>query len=264
MRLSKTHLLAASLLTTPLLTGARGQGCGGPINSMTPAPDMTGTWAIDYEDDVAVKVKIGGAAYDGRIAASGGSLTITHEGQPITFDLDCDAPAIVCPSEVWPRTVTAEHRNASFPHRFFVEIASQECSGRMVTPDPSECGAGTSNPECDDICDGALVEKQSEHFGVVDEAGGHFDLLLGAGIATNGVNCGLLGVSAAKADLVTTGAAKTEDWEATEMTDGEVVVGYSGACLWAGDPDGDAQLEALVVGASIELRTGFTGEKQSR
>jgi len=168
---------------------------------------------------------------------------------------------VVCPSEVWPAMVSAQHRNPSFPHRFFVSIPSQTCDGALVDADPATCGAGTDNPDCDQVCDGTLTVRNTDHFGVVNEAGTAFDLLLGAGIASNGVNCGLLGISAAKADLTTTGATATGDWRATSMDDGEVVVAYAGACLWAGDTNGDAQLEAIALSASIELRTGFSGTR---
>ena len=32
--------------------------------------------------------------------------------------------------------------------------------------------------------------------------------------------------------------------------------------LWAGDPDMDGDLEALVLGASIKFTTGFTADKR--
>ncbi|MCP4447764.1 MAG: hypothetical protein GY811_20865 [Myxococcales bacterium] len=42
---------------------------------------------------------------------------------------------------------------------------------------------------------------------------------------------------------------------------GLVTVGYGGACPWVGDPDMDGDLETLLLGASVEFRTGFTGER---
>jgi len=40
------------------------------------------------------------------------------------------------------------------------------------------------------------------------------------------------------------------------------LIGYAGGCLWAGDPDMDGELEAIVLGASVTFQTGFTGVRQ--
>ena len=45
------------------------------------------------------------------------------------------------------------------------------------------------------------------------------------------------------------------------MDNGEVVVGYAGGCLWAGDPDDDGTIEGLVIGAKVRFTTGFTAER---
>jgi hypothetical protein len=52
------------------------------------------------------------------------------------------------------------------------------------------------------------------------------------------------------------------DWESTDMDNGEVKVGYAGACLWADDVTGDGTIEALVVGATVEFTTGYTATKR--
>jgi hypothetical protein len=80
-------------------------------------------------------------------------------------------------------------------------------------------------------------------------------------VATNGINCALLGVSLADADLVSEGTAAGGDWIATGMDAGLVTVGYAGGCLWAGDPDMNGELEALLIGAGVTFRTGFTGTR---
>jgi hypothetical protein len=264
-----THhrLFPFALLVTlfPFVTAARGGGCGGgAAGSKTPAPDVAGDWDITYDDTLAVEVTIGGAVYTQELGAQGGSFTIDHEGQPFTFDLDCAKPEVVCPSEAWPATVSIEQRLARYPHQMFVTLPTQSCSGATRDPAPEECGAGTLNPECDPVCDGEVVTTSREVWGVIDEPGQSFDLLLGAGIATNGVNCVLLGVSVASADLVSEGASGTADWRSVQMQNGEVTTAYSGGCLWAGDPDMDAQLEALVIGASVKFTTGFAGARAAQ
>jgi len=259
----RTLLVALALLmTAPALMGARGDGCGGAALSMSPAPNMEGQWDVTYDDVLGVEVTIGGAVYTQELGVAGGAFTIDHEGQPITFDLDCTRPEVVCPSEVYPASVGIEQRNAEYPHRIFLQLPRQTCSGETVAPDPAECGANTLNPDCEDVCMGEIVTDSTEHFGVINEAGDHFDVFLGAGVATNGVNCALLGISATNGDLINIGVEMEEDWESTAIENGEVVVGYAGGCLWAGDPDDDGTLEAIVIGAGVRFTTGYTAAKQ--
>lgn len=246
----------------PLVMGARG-GCGGPLTSREPAPDVNGDWAITYDDTLRVEIQIGGATYNGEIPAEGGTVHVEHGGFGFDFTLDCSRPEVVCPSEAWPEIVTAEQREPEYPHRMWVRIPSTECAGTLRAPAENECGPGTLNPECEDVCDGEVRTVERDTFGLIDDDGESFDLLLGADAASNGVNCLLLGVSSAHADLVSTGSAETEDWVAVQMTNGEVVTAYGGGCLWADDADMDDELEALALGAKVVFRTGFTGERVS-
>ncbi len=245
---------------TPVLGGATGGGCG-PLVSESPAPDVAGAWSIDYENDLHIKATLGGSVYTAKTGAQGGAITIDHQGQPFTFELDCAKPEVICPTEVWPAEVTASQRNKQFLHRMFVEIPVQTCDGRVLKAEERQCGEGTSNPDCDDICDGELETKRADRFGLISEAGDRFDLFLGAGVATNGVNCGLLGLSVASAKLETTGDAANNNWKAESMSDGKITTGYAGGCLWAGDPNGDGQVEAIAIGATLELSTSFSGAR---
>jgi hypothetical protein len=254
--LSALVLVAAS----PLLLGARGDGCA--ASSRSPAPDVSGQWAITYDDTLDVEIAIGGAVYHEQIGVQGGVITIDHDGQPLTFDLDCARPEVLCPSEAWPATVRIEQRNLEFRHRMIVNLPTQRCSGQLIDADPAECGPGTNNEACEQVCDGEVVVDEQERFGVIGESGETFRLYLGAGIATNGLNCALLGVSLADADLGAEGTPGQADWRAVSMDAGLVTVGYAGGCLWAGDPDLDGELEALLIGASVKFTTGFTGRRQ--
>jgi hypothetical protein len=254
-RLTWISTLAA---LAPITMGAR--GCG-PISSMEPAPDVNGRWAVSYDDSLEVEITIGGSTYQAELPAGGGRVQIEHAGTAIEFDLDCSRPEIVCPSEAWPAEVTAEQREAAYPHRMWVRIPQQTCSGTLRQPSGGECGEGTLNPECEQVCDGEVLTTERDTFGVINDAGDRFDLLLGGGAATNGVNCVLLGISSAHATLVTSGSVDTADWTVDAMTDGEIVAAYAGGCLWVGDPDLDEELEALVLGASVKFTTGFTASR---
>jgi hypothetical protein len=257
MKTSALLRFAFLLPGLPLMMGAQGDGCA--AGSQSPAPDVRGTWGITYDDTIGIEVKIGGAVYNAELGAAGGSFTINHQGKPYTFNLDCARADIVCPSEAWPGRVVIEQRDVQHQHQMIVNLPQQACMGSLTKPEVGTCGAGTSNPNCDLVCDGGVTVKTAETFGVIGENGETFRLYLGAGIVTNGINCAMLGYSVADADLDLSGEAGM-DWEATSMSAGLVTIGYSGACLFAGTVDGTNQ--AVLVGAEVKFTTGFTGAKQ--
>jgi hypothetical protein len=141
-----------------------------------------------------------------------------------------------------------------------MQVPESECMGQLVPPDPASCGAGTNNPDCIDVCDGETTTTTKEAFGTVRESGESFWIGLNAGIASNGINCVLIGGSIADGDLTSTGSAETDDWEAVSA-DGDVITVYAGGCLWVGDPNMDGELEALVLGGSVRFATGFSAQK---
>ena len=259
-RLSPTRFAFAFVaLALPFTLGAQGDGCA--ANSRSPAPDVTGEWAISYDDTIGVEIDIGGATYEQEIPATGGTVAIVHDGIELAFDLDCGRPDIVCPSEAWPEQISVEQRNEELEHRMIFTLPTQECDGTLRAPPDDECGDGTLNLDCESVCDGDIVVRETERFGVIGEEGDSFRLYLGAGIATNGLNCALLAYSVADADLEISGSSEDGDWEAVSMDSGLVTVGYAGGCLWPGDVDDDPEIEALLAGASITFRTGFNGER---
>lgn len=245
-----------SLCGLPLLMGADGGGgCGGTFNSKKPAPDVAGSWAITYGTTMDVKVKVEGTTYTQTLGPTGGVFTIMHKGAPFAFNVDCARPEVVCPSEVWPTQVSIDQRDPTFQYRMWVKIPTQTCSGQTMAPLPSECGMGTNNPECKPVCTGTVVTSSADAFGLIREGGTGFDLLLGGGFATNGINCALLALSVATADLRTkmTGS----QWDATDMSNGQVKTGYAGGCLWGGA----GQPTTTVTGASVEISVPFTGKR---
>jgi len=237
-----------------------GSGCGALV-SESEAPDFEGSWKVAYDDTLEVEIELGGAVYTAEVGLQGGTIEIEHEGQPLTFDLDCERPEVVCPSEVWPESFEAEQRSEMYPHQVIISLPKQVCEGETLTAEPDECGAGTDNPQCEDVCEGDLTSEMQEVFGVVDEAGERLEVLLGAGVASNGINCALLGISVATADIVSSDPQTRAGWKAEALEGGEIVTGYSGACLWADDVDMDDELEAVVLGAKLRFSTGFTAER---
>ncbi len=250
---------ALPLVTLPLLFGFT--DCGGAYFSTDDAPSMDGDWAIVYDDVVAVQIEIGGAVYTADIGVEGGSVTVDVDGEPVTFALDCADEDITCPSEVWAPEVTLEHRDPDYPNRVWMPTEQQVCDGDEVEPAPEECGEGTDNPDCELVCDGDVVTEEVAAFGLISEAGDEFAMLLGGGVATNGVNCAMLGVSIAEGDVTSSGGGKSNQPWTAEVVDGSVNVTYAGACLWADDVDGDDELEAAVLGAKLTFSTGFYAER---
>jgi hypothetical protein len=257
---STTRLLSAALAFAafPLLAGAQGDGCA--AGSDSPAPDVRGTWDLTYDDTIGVEVKLGGAVYTTQLGANGGAFAITHQGKSYPFSLDCARPEVLCPSEAWPVQAVIEQRNVGKQHQMVVTLPSQKCMGSLTKPAPGTCGTGTANPNCDLVCNGDVQTGSKETFGVIGERGDTFRLFLGGGIATNGINCALLGWSVADATLTSTGSASTENWVAKTMDAGLVTVGYSGGCLWAGAASG--KIDAAIIGAEVKFTTGFTGQKR--
>jgi hypothetical protein len=255
MKLLSFALIAVPML--PMVMGAQGDGCA--ANSKSPAPDVRGTWAIAYDNQIGVEVKIGGATYNAQLGAQGGAFTITHEGKPYTFDLDCSRPDVVCPGEAWPNQVAIEQRDVQLQHQMVVDLPTASCDSALTQPDPGSCGTGTNNPNCDLVCGGDITVATNEAFGVIGEDGGSFRLYLGGGVVTNGVNCAMLGYSVADATIDSTGQG-TSSWDAASFSSGLVTIGYSGACLFGGTVDGTNQV--LLVGAELKFTTGFTGTKQ--
>ena len=66
-RRARRASLGLLALALPFTLGARGDGCA--ASSRSPAPDVTGEWAITYDDVIDVEVAIGGAVYQEQISA---------------------------------------------------------------------------------------------------------------------------------------------------------------------------------------------------
>ncbi|MCB9730003.1 MAG: hypothetical protein H6744_18595 [Deltaproteobacteria bacterium] len=247
-------LLACLSLCVPALMGADGSssGCG----QHEDMPDVSGSWAVDYDDSMMVELKIGGSVYTRTLGPEGGVITVEHDGVPLSFDLDCSRADVLCPSEAWPETVKMAQPDRDWEAHVELTLPSQRCDGTLVPADPTRCGAGTRNPDCDDVCEGTVTTTSTKRAGLLSKGGDRLSVLLGAAAASNGVNCLLLGLSVAEADVVSEGGPRSVRWEAVRLEQGHVTTGYAGGCLFAGSsPD------ALVAGASIKVTTGFEANR---
>lgn len=244
--------------------------------STNPAPDVQGDWDVTYDDQIDVEIDIGGSIYSGSITGDSGSISFTHDGNPVDLPLDCSYAWVVCPSEIFPSTVTLEQRRfQDLPHQVHMTLNSTECAGTPRLPDETaeECDSADENRPCDvEICDDVVTTTKTT-IGTISDPGDtlqrhpDFDLnlLLGGDFAMPTANCVLTSWSIAQADIVYTG---DYDVDATEpemmgesLTNGEIITEYGGACFWF-EEDYTGDLRAALLGATITLTTGFTAEKQ--
>lgn len=245
--------------------------------STNPAPDVQGDWDVTYDDSISVEIDIGGTVHAGTIEGESGTVTFTHDGNDVTLDLDCSYAWIVCPSEVYPPTVTLEQREfQEHPHQVHMEVNTTECVGEPRLPDESagECDSTDENRPCDVyVCD-EVVETTDTTVGSISDPGDTsqlhppFDisLFLGAGFAVPTPNCALASISWATADLEYTGIYDIDATEPTMdahgMTSGEITTAYGGACFWFESTEYTGDLKAALIGATITLKTGFTADRQ--
>jgi hypothetical protein len=268
--MTRRYLVAALVALSPFIMAAKSQGCapadggggsGGGItitggNNTRGTPDVRGEWALTWQDDLEVEITIGGNSYSETLGAQGGLVTIDHNGKPFTFDLDCSREVVVCPSEVWTDSVTFDQDLGFFPRNVGVTIPSHECDGERVDVDPAECG-----PEADTCqqCNGNTTLSETETIGRISFSNDQLAIFLNGGIVAAGANCALLGLSVARADLETTDP-QSGDYRGVALTNGRVITGYAGGCLWVADADADGTTETVAIGASIKFTTHFTGE----
>lgn len=81
-------------------------GCEKARSSAPPAPSFTGTWDVTFDDALGVELQIGERALTARLDGTHGLLEFRDAGNELAFELDCAAPDLVCPSEVWPAELT--------------------------------------------------------------------------------------------------------------------------------------------------------------
>jgi hypothetical protein len=268
------------LLSVPFIMapGRCGTSAGGFFSDL-PAPDMRGTWAVTYDDQVSVEIDLGGGAgHTGTVSANGGAFSFLVDGQQVELNVDCSLDWVVCPSEVWTEQVDFDQpRFAEKPHQVNMSIQEQSCSApRMPDEAAGECSSiEEDNLPCDEeICDEENVETTSvdrlasisDPVPANPDAGSKPDYTIGialaGGFAVPAANCLLLGASYADADIEYDGSYDPEEntMEATGLVNGLVTIELAGACFWGAYVGDD--LAGALLGARVKLQTGFTATKQ--
>lgn len=274
-------IISLLLLFIPLIMapGRCGTSAGGFFSS-DPAPDMRGTWSVQYDNTLEIQLDLGGGAVQTEtVPANGGTVTFLVNGNPVELNLDCSKDWITCPSEVWTDTVAFDQPNfVARPHQVEMSVTDTECSSpRLPVEADGECVSGSDEFPCDEeICDPENV--QETRVKVVasisnpvppDPVAGSkpeytLGILLNGGFAVPTANCVLLAASTADADIVYDGNFEPEPeaptMSATDLENGLVNVHLLGACFWGQIVD--EQLRAALLSAHIRLSTGFTASKQ--
>ena len=225
--------------TSPLLVAP---SCGGG-GSTENVPDVGGTWSLTFADDLSVEVDIGAEVYNPSLAGGADTVTVTHDGMPVSYTVDCARDLVVCPSELLPATVTLVQPRTD-PRSLQLSVTESECRGGEVVE--GQCMGGT------------LVERTTTREGVISNDGRSFTIVLGGGAVVAG-SCALLTISLAEGDLVTSGTAGS--LQADAIMNGRLSTAFGGGCLLVGMADLDPGLEAAAAGGSVTLSSSFTATR---
>jgi len=230
-------------LALPLMIGVApflmAPSCGGGGGNTDNVPDVGGTWALTFADDLSVEIDIGGMVYNPTLAGGSDTVTVTHDGQPVSYTVDCARDLVVCPSELLPATVMLVQPRTD-PRSIQLQVTESECRGGEVT---------------EGMCTGTLVERTTTREGVISEDGRSFTVVLGGGAVVAG-SCALLTISLADGDFTTSGAPGMLNADA--ITNGTPTAAFGGGCRLVGMADLDPGLEAAAAGASVQLSSSFT------
>ncbi|MEZ4287345.1 MAG: hypothetical protein R3A47_04195 [Polyangiales bacterium] len=160
---------------------------------------------------------IGGQTYQSKVGPNGGDVTVTHNGKPVTFNIDCKKADVHCPSESLAKRIRFEQDNPNDWKVFKV----------------TDIDTGNSTG-------GAFRDGKPNSF----------NIFLGAGLGGQGI-CGVLGLALAGGDWVYPAGSLV----ANGIKNGEVAVGFAGACVAAN------QQAALGLGATLKLSVKFTAKR---
>lgn len=230
----------------------------------TPASDVRGNYSLSFDDRLTLKLNVGGVDHEAS-AREGETVSFTVNGEPVTLDLAefCGRPEVQCPSETLWTEVSIDQP----------QIAAQNPNTHVIN---------VINNTQRDLPPGQGAQVVS---GLVDERD-RFWLYLGGGNEGEG-DCRLLALSTAEgrfthegeteepcaSDDADAGLADAGDdpaeldagpeapactrlvWppgaKVTGIDEGKVRLGYLGLCAFG----------PALVGATLEISTGFTGTR---
>ncbi len=259
--------------------GRCGEAAGGFFSDM-PAPDLRGQWVVEYDDDISVDIYVGGELlHSSVISGAAGSFGFEYESETYTFELDCELPGVVCPSEVFPDTIQLEQRQfEDRPHQVHMPASETNCTGasRPLYQALGECG-GETGVDCSEgeVCEGVVTTREAVALGSISvpspepQVGDTPDYVISVALGASiggfttplGACVGLSGTNA-QADIEYSGSYDPDSnaMVATRLANGEIVVTLAGACLFAAE--GGGHVAAALAGATVQIYTGFTATPQ--
>lgn len=261
----KSHAFAGVLLSCAVACGG-----GDPV-----ARDVTGNYAIHYDDQLRLQLNVGGAIREVTMNGYGGVADFgVINGSPVTLDLTnfCAKPEVQCPSEIFWTKVAVDQPDLARGYDLQTLVVIDDRLHALDAGVRAAAVGGLIDHAQDDrfilgLGAGAGVAGSCAALSV-SLAGGRFSRVgehevtsleprtqqgkrcaLDAGVtdagtllADGGVDCALVEVT----KLVAPEGAVVDG-----VKDGKVFVGWAGGCAFG----------PALVGATLTLETGFTGTR---
>lgn len=223
-----------------------------------PASDVSGNYDLTWDNVLELKLKVGGAVYQETATSAGQTVTFdgaSAGGQPVTLDLNefCTRAEVQCPSEtLWTKVSVSQPKMDSKVSNSHVLNVINDTEHELPAGEHAEVRAGWVD--------------QNDAFILALGAGGRAGGQQGVG------GCALLALSVAGGRFSHEGETIEEEatipdggvtaeagvpvakvtWEEGAPVDGikegQMAVGYLGGCAFG----------PILIGASLEIRTGFT------
>ncbi len=204
------------------------------------AQDVRGVYDLTWSDTFTIRLDLGGAVQE--VTASGDEIVTFNapDGSPLTLDLGawCADPAVTCPSEAWPLRLAIDQQDPDVSSNLHALRAWDATTPGAIVEgwvDHSTGGFlfGLDGDSASDSSCAALA---------ISLAGGTFYYPAAAG--TDTADTGDTGWDPAEAFADGVAAAEGSP---TGVMDGQVALGWLGACAWSG----------LAVVATLSIETDY-------
>lgn len=273
--------------TVAALAGLITCSCGGfGGGSPSEERDVTGNYALTYDNQLTVKLHVGGAVREVTHSGYGGVVDFgSVEGQPTTLDLTafCAKPEVQCPSEAFWAKVAIDQpdlkRNKLDLQRVVVVndtvreldagVRAQSLGGLVDHAQEDRfllgLGAqGASNSNClalgVSLAGGRFTrDGEAQVTRTVFRTSGGAACSLDAGVDDGGVEAGAAdaGPALLPDGGVDCAPVQVRRWEAPKgakvngIAEGRVFMGWAGGCAFG----------PFLAGATLTLETGFLGQR---
>lgn len=238
----KIRLVTALIALIAL--GCTGVGTDKDDAPANPAQDVRGVYGVTWDDQLTIRLDVGGAVQE---ATAGADEVVTFnapDGSPLELDLGawCADEAVTCPSEAWPSRVAIDQDDPdTVADAHALRAWDADAPGAVVSGlvDHST-GAFLFGLDGDSAGDSSCAAL------AISLAGGTF-YYPEDGVDTADSGDSASDPAAALADGVPAAAGAT-----TGVVDGQVALGWLGACAWSG----------LAVVATLSIETDYLAVRE--